>query len=701
MTLKSIQQRIVLWSGICLLATAAIIVAYSAVTLKSKARAAREEAIAWANTSAGEVAEKISGQIKAEIEVALNAARTLAQTFSGVKDKTNAVDLGRGEVNSILRIVLARNPQFVGTYTAWEPDAFDGMDPGYKKAQGHDETGRFIPYWSRSEQGEIAVKPLIDYDREGPGDYYQKPKKTKNESIITPYFSSVQGKNTLIVSLAVPIVIEDTFYGIAGVDLTLEFLQEIVDDVKGLYNGKAKIVVISSNGTLAAATNQPELAGKHLKDIHQDFERYMNIIQEGRSNIAMIDGELETFVPLRIGKTTTPWSVNINIPEEEITVKADAQMQATVQDMWKMIVISILCAAVALVLLWFVARGIVGPMRDVADMLKDISEGEGDLTKRLEIKSEDEVGQVAGYFNNFVEKLQGIIKDIAGNAGTLNTSSNDLSKLSGQMSNGAENMSSKSNTVAASAEQMNSNMHSVAAAMEQAATNVDMVAGAAEEMTATINEIAQNSEKARLITDEAVAQSQRASDLVDELGRAAQEIGQVTEAIADISAQTNLLALNATIEAARAGESGKGFAVVANEIKDLARQTAEATQEIKEKIEGIQCSTSGTIKEIELISKVINDVNEIVSTIATAVEEQSVTTKEIAGNVAQASLGIQEVNQNVAHSTSASSEIAKEISDVNQSAGEMLHSSSKVNLNADELNRLAGQLQEMVGRFKV
>jgi methyl-accepting chemotaxis protein len=198
-----------------------------------------------------------------------------------------------------------------------------------------------------------------------------------------------------------------------------------------------------------------------------------------------------------------------------------------------------------------------------------------------------------------------------------------------------------------------------------------------------------------------VVQTKSASEKVDELGNAAREIGKVVETITEISEQVNLLALNATIEAARAGEAGKGFAVVANEIKDLAKQTAEATMEIKEKIAAIQGSTDGTVSEINQISKIINDVNEIVTTIATAVEQQSVTTKEIAGNVAQASQGIQEVSENVAQSSNVAEEIAKEISDVNQSAAEMSNSSAQVNLSAEELTKMGTKLNEMVGKFRI
>jgi methyl-accepting chemotaxis protein len=388
-----------------------------------------------------------------------------------------------------------------------------------------------------------------------------------------------------------------------------------------------------------------------------------------------------------------------------IKAKADSTLQTSTNGVnrWQYIQAILVLGALILALLvgFLISASITKPIENTVNVVKDIAEGEGDLTSRLEVRSNDEVGELAKWFNTFVDKLQAIIKDIAGNAEVLHNAASDLSNLSDHMSSGANNMSSKSNTVSASTEEMSSNMNSVASACEQTSTNVNMVATAAEEMTATINEIAQNTEKARTMSGEAVTKSGSASEKVDELGKAAQEIGKVTETITEISEQTNLLALNATIEAARAGEAGKGFAVVANEIKELAKQTAEATGEIKGRINGIQGSTAGTVTEIAGISKVINDVNEIVSTIATAIEEQSATTREIAGNVARASQGIQEVNENVAQSSSVAGEIANDISDVNQSAGEMTNSSSQINVSAEELNTLAVQLKEMVGRFKV
>lgn len=363
------------------------------------------------------------------------------------------------------------------------------------------------------------------------------------------------------------------------------------------------------------------------------------------------------------------------------------------------LVLSACLTALVIIISLFFGRSIIQPILTISEKTELMAKG--DLTVKFELDRKDEMGSLSRNIGSMAANLSEMFKDISKGVNILSSSSKELSDISGNLSSGAENLSGKSDMLASASEEMNSNMGSVAAAMEQASTNANMVAAATEEMTATINEIAKNSEQARVVTEAAVSDAKNACDNVNELGRAAQEIGEVTETITEISSQTNLLALNATIEAARAGEAGKGFAVVANEIKELAKQTSEATLDIKEKISGIQNITAGTVTGIEEISKVINNVNEIVSTIATAVEEQSVTTKEIASNVAQTSQGINEVNENVAQSSSVSGEITKDISEVSQAAGEMSNNSSQVNQSAEELSKLAEQLKEMVGRFKV
>ncbi len=355
--------------------------------------------------------------------------------------------------------------------------------------------------------------------------------------------------------------------------------------------------------------------------------------------------------------------------------------------------------ALALALGIFLSLSITRPLARTMEFVKRM--GEGDFSQKLTIDRQDEVGQLAQSMNQMVDQLGGLLKNLTEGVATLSSSATELEAISGQMTTGTAQTSSRAATVAAAAEEMSVSLAQVATTAEQASNNVTVVAAATEEMSATVQEIAHNSEKARIITAQAVSQAAGANQTVDQLGQAAREIGKITETITEISEQTNLLALNATIEAARAGEAGKGFAVVAGEIKDLAQQTAKATEEIRQKIHMIQQSIGGTVAEIGQVSGVIQEVMDIVASTAAAVEEQATTTREIAGNVSQVSVGVQAVTTNVAQSSSAAGEVAKEIAMVDQAAGDMATAGSQVNLSAGDLSKLAERLHEMVAQFKV
>ena len=349
----------------------------------------------------------------------------------------------------------------------------------------------------------------------------------------------------------------------------------------------------------------------------------------------------------------------------------------------------------------FLANRISSPIRNASLMLRDIAEGEGDLTRRLTITTKDELGDMAKWFNVFIGKLQGIIKVIGEDTRKINATAGELSQISQEMSSGAGQAYRKANTVAIAVEEMSANMYTVAGSMEDTTSNVDMVATAIEQMNSTIKEIAQTSEKARIITEQAVGEAARSSAQVDALGKSAMEINKVLETISDISDQVDLLALNATIEAARAGDAGKGFAVVASEIKELAKQTANAADLIKGRIGEMQKTTTATIIEIGNISKIVTENSSIVNTIATAVEEQAVTTNEISRNITQISQGIQEINENVAQSSTVSAEMAREIADVNKTAMDISENSNMVSSNAGRLNEFSGNFAELVATFKV
>lgn len=356
-------------------------------------------------------------------------------------------------------------------------------------------------------------------------------------------------------------------------------------------------------------------------------------------------------------------------------------------------------ACVIGICLYFTRSGIMKPLREVNGFIDKIADG--DLRGSLKPRAQDEIGNMVAQLSGMSGKLNSMIRDISAASTSLFSSSGKLGASADSFVTAASDTASRTISVAAAAEEMSANMSTVAAATEQAATNISLVSTATEEMTSTINGIVHSTEKAQSITESAVREASSASEKVDELGRAALEIGKVTEAITEISEQTNLLALNATIEAARAGEAGKGFAVVANEIKELAKQTATATGEIKSRVLSIQESTEATVQQIQQITQVIGEVNAIVGTIVTAVDEQSVTTKEIADNINQASIGIQEVTENVAQVSLVSSQVAQDISEVSQSTDAISQGSATIRANAADLTTMAEQLKNLVQHFHV
>jgi methyl-accepting chemotaxis protein len=391
----------------------------------------------------------------------------------------------------------------------------------------------------------------------------------------------------------------------------------------------------------------------------------------------------------------TDWSIAAGTFTDEVMAGANTLLLR----------IAIITSAVLLlsgIIAWILSRTITRPIAAGIEALDGVSRG--DLTVRLPeaFRSRgDEAGDLARGMQSMSDNLRQLIGEISVGVDTLAASSIEMSEIATGLSREAEGTSTKSASVATAAEEMSSNTSSVASGMEQATSNLTTVAAATEEMSSTIGEIAANSEKARTISATAVDQAKGVARLMKQLGEAAREIGKVTETITGISAQTNLLALNATIEAARAGQAGKGFAVVANEIKALAQQTAEATEEIKGRIAAIQSSTGTVIADVDKIAGVVQESGEIVTCIATAIEEQASVTREMARNTSEATTGVKDANRRVAQTATVSQEIARDIATVNTASNQMTAASQQVQASAMDLSHLSDQLRSLVGRFNL
>ena len=634
------------------------------------------------------VSKEFANQIRLDIETAFGTARSLSYATQNMKKTNKLAD--RNNLLAMMEGMLKNNPEYLGIWTVWEPNAFDGEDRNYQAAPGHTDQGRFAPYWNRV--GGVHLETCVDLDAA----WYTKARDSQKEVIMDPFKYEVGGETIMLISVCVPIVVDGQSLGVAGVDFSMKQIANLVNDISLYETGYA--VLATESGMITAHPDKNNV-GKSVNDVYPDkVTKLTKNSEKNFTEFALETTEEEgilTVNKIQIGETGTPWSFFITAPTKQILA-----------GVYNMRNLSIIISCVSLIILGALIVTlsrlvIVKPVNRVIESLDNISRGEGDLTQRLEVKTNDELGKLADVFNTFINKLQNMIKEISHGVDTLSSSSTELSTISQKMSEGSEQTSDKSGAVASASEEMSSNMNSISAAMEQSSTNTNTVATAVEEMNSTINEIAKNAEDARTISEQAVAQVNESSQEMSQLDEAASAIGKVVETITDISEQVNLLSLNATIEAARAGEAGKGFAVVANEIKDLANQTAEATRDIKAKIENIQSSSSTTMQGMNKINDVITNVNDIVSTIATAVEEQSAATKEITENINQVSSGIQEVTENVSQSTTVVNEISKDISDVNHSADDMTERSNQVTVSAEDLSKLAAELHEMVGKFKV
>ena len=364
-----------------------------------------------------------------------------------------------------------------------------------------------------------------------------------------------------------------------------------------------------------------------------------------------------------------------------------------------MLLLNGIVLAVGIILAIVMTRIITQPIRATVAFTQKLAQG--DFSERLTISQSDEIGDMATAMNGMAGNLQKVIGDIAEHARTVASSSQELNLTADTMATGASEMNSQTNTIAAATEQLSVNITNVSASAEDMSSSVASVAAAIEEMSASLGEVATSAAKGSQIATEADVQAKQTTDVMQRLNLSATEIAKILDTINDIADQTNLLALNATIEAASAGEAGKGFAVVANEVKELAKQTAAATEEIGGKVQEVQGNTSSAVQAMERISHVISEMNDISRKIANEVKQQSATTNEIARNVGGASESATQIASNVRQASNGTDEIASNIQAVSKSTERASAGAREVNEKSARLSSMAEEQKKLLAQFRV
>ncbi|MZP30465.1 hypothetical protein GTO91_12150 [Heliobacterium undosum] len=674
----------------------------------------RSQSVAQAN--AEQLAEHLGKEeaniIKAEMELALDAARTMAHSFEGVGESTKRIT--RQQANDILSSVLKHSPNFFGVWLCFEPDAFDQQDHLFRNQPGHDATGRFIPYWYRSG-GSVKMEMLVDYDKPGAGDYYLLAKNSGEETVLEPYPYTVDGKDYLMTSAVVPIKVGGKVVGTAGVDFLLASLQSLVKDIQ--VPGGGHVMTLSNKGSFITHPDETWL-GKNIRDMDdsKDVDAIVQAIQSGKEHKAISEfpdqkGEIfKVFVPIKMGSTQTPWSFALAFPMEAIM--AESRSAAMTVLVLSAVGILLIVGAV-----YVAIRSIIKPIESCVAFNEAVAEGDfsSDVPEAF-TRRKDELGKLARANQKGVENVRAVLQQISMTSHTLSESSRQLSALAENYSAMTEEIIASTGEVASSMEAMSATTEEVAASsvetqgiMQKMSQLAREVQGKSMAVDQKAQEIGQNVKQAhRKAQDTFAALKQKLEQSLHE-ARVITQISGLADSISNIAEQTNLLSLNAAIEAARAGEQGRGFAVVAEEVRKLATASSTAVGGIQQLTHQVLLAIEELIANANQLLQFVNsDVNvdyekflnislqyqqdaqeffQVVQAIADGSHKAHQAVEEVA-------TAIESVAASVEESTASTMEIA-------QGSEQSKDSLQDVVLAVERLSQEAEQLTMLMGKYKL
>ncbi|GAA4501615.1 methyl-accepting chemotaxis protein [Pseudaeromonas paramecii] len=712
MRLQSIQLKIGLLAGGSLLLVVCLL---SAMTLFSSNQSQQQTLQQTRHEARHQAEQLLQARTSAEAAVIrnyLNETLVRAQLLTDELLFLRRLSQQQPQDPTLLRRILldkgqaalALTPATLGIFVVMEPNALDQADSRFTHspvtASGSNQAGRLAFYWSRDEQQQALVEAIEEDElSDATPDEYGVPAnewarcalRQSGLCIMEPYVDEVGSLSLPMTSVVLPLQDGAQRLGVVGMDLALAPLQQLITRMDAqLYDGQGTVLLLSQQGTVAASSSPQWTMGSRPFDLSSQTE-LANWLRQPQSQSRWQGEQFELMVPIAIGDNGQAWTLLVRMPQAAvfaITQQLEQQMQQAFSlNMRRQLAGGLGLTLITLLLIALLARRIASPIRTVADRLKEIAHGEGDLTQRIHLPQRDEVGLLAHRFNGFLERLRNTIAEVVDTSAGTRHGVQEASTLASRTRAILQTQSAEIDQVATACTQMHATAAEIDESAQQALLATRQAEAAAQQGREVVLQTGQNMQGL-------MAEMRDAKPRAENLSRSSSNIAQILAVITQIAEQTNLLALNAAIEAARAGEQGRGFAVVADEVRSLARRTQDSIGEIEQVIGQLQQDTA------EVVNAILRGHEQ-----ASLTEQQSGESIAVLERITTAIATIHQMNEHISQAiteqSQASDEISRNITNIREVSHDIIAGANSSASLAEELSSLAERQHALVAQFRI